>query len=307
MGSKPLIPIICGPTGAGKTGAAVALAARFPIEVISADSRQIVRHLDIGTAKPTVDESAAVAFHLVDIIEPGERYTAFRFIDEANAAIADILNRRRVPVVVGGTGLYLRALTEGIVEIEDTDLTIRERLEREMEEIGPEAMYARLEQVDPLEAAKVHPNNRVRVIRALEIFELTGRSRSELAVTGRYRKGEYDFAYFCLAQPRDELYRRINERVDCMMAAGLLEEVKRHVAEGRQEALCRANVIGYNELLLHLDGQFELDEAIALIKQNHRRYAKRQLTWFRHQVKARLFDRREALEAALIPMLETFG
>jgi len=303
VGSKPVIPIICGPTGAGKTGVAVALADSFPLEVVSADSRQIVRHLYIGTAKPTAEESAAVAFHLVDIIEAGERYTAFRFIDDANAAIADILNRHRVPVVVGGTGLYLRALTEGIVEIEDTDLTIRERLEREMEEIGPEAMYARLEQVDPLEAAGVHPNNRVRVIRALEIFELTGRSRSELAVTGRYRKGEYEFKYFCLAQPRDELYRRINNRVGLMMEAGLLDEVKRLVAEGREDALRRANVIGYNELLSHLDGQCELDEAVALIKQNHRRYAKRQLTWFRHQVNAHVYDRREALETALKPML----
>ncbi len=286
MPDLPPIPIICGPTGAGKTGVAVEAANRFPIEVVSADSRQIIRDLNIGTAKPTRREQAAVPMHLIDIIEPGERYSAFRFIDDANAAIEDILSRQSVPVVVGGTGLYLRALTEGIVEIDEEDLNIRRRLEAEMDELGPEAMHDRLASVDPIEAGKTHPNNRVRVIRALEIFELTGRSRSELAATGRYRKAEYPFVYFCLAPPRGELYERINQRVDRMMADGLLEEVRGLVEQGKEEAIRRANVIGYNEMLGHLDGRLTLDEAVALLKQTHRRYAKRQMTWFRHQTGA---------------------
>jgi len=301
------IPVIAGPTGAGKTSVAVELARAFPIEIVSADSRQIIRHLDIGTAKPTPDECAAVRFHLVDIVEPGERYAAFRFIDDAGAAIKDILGRGKIPLVVGGTGLYLRALTEGIVEIENDDMSVRHRLEAEMEELGPEAMYERLEKIDPLEAARTHPNNKIRVIRALEVYYLTGHSRSELAVTGRYRRVEYDFVCFCLAQDREMLYTRINERVDRMMEAGLLDEVESLLAAGKRAALETANVIGYNELLAHLDGRLTREEAVALIKQNHRRYAKRQLTWFRHQGDYLFVAAAAALAAQIRPFLENFS
>ncbi len=307
MAERAPIPVIAGPTGAGKTAAAVELARDYPIEIVSADSRQIIRHLDIGTAKPTPDERAAVRFHLVDIIEPGERYAAFRFIDDAGAAIKDILQRGKIPLVVGGTGLYLRALTEGIVEIENDDMTVRQKLEDEMEEFGPEAMFERLEKIDPLEAARTHPNNKIRVIRALEVYYLTGRSRSELAVTGRYRKVEHDFVCFCLAQDREVLYARINERVDRMMEAGLLEEVEALLAAGKRASLEAANVIGYNELLGHLDGRLTLEEAVALIKQNHRRYAKRQLTWFRHQGDYRFVDNAAALASEIRPYMENFS
>lgn len=299
MAETRVIPIVCGPTGAGKTGVAVELAGEFPIEVISADSRQMIRGLDIGTAKPTAEEQAAVPCHLVDVIDPGERYTAFRFIDDANAAIKDILSRSCVPMVVGGTGFYLRALTDGIVEIEGEDLAIRERLERDMDKVGPEGMYQRLMKIDPLEATKLHPNNRVRVIRALEIFELTGRTRSELAVTGRYRKAEFEFKYFCLAPPREELYARINERVDQMLAEGLLEEVRSLLKTIGVERLRAANVIGYNELMDCIAGRIGFKQAVALIKQNHRRYAKRQMTWFRHQSDCEFFADRPSLLQAL--------
>jgi len=184
VADHPPIPIVCGPTACGKTGIALELAPSYPLEIVSADSRQVVRHLDIGTAKPTAEERAIAPHHLIDLIEPGQRYTAFRFIDEATAAIDSILAREHVPVVVGGTGLYLRALTDGVVEIENDDLGIRERLERDMEELGPEAMHERLQSIDPLEAAAVHPHNTVRVIRALEICHLTGRGKAELVTTG---------------------------------------------------------------------------------------------------------------------------
>jgi len=289
------IPILCGPTGAGKTAAAVEAAHGRPIEVVSADSRQMIRGFDIGTAKPTPEERAAVPFHLVDVIDPGERYTAFQFIDDATAAIDDILRRGAIPLVVGGTGFYLRALTTGIVEIAEGDLGIRERLEREMAEQGAEALYAHLTRIDPLEAARLHPNNRVRVIRALEIFEVTGRTRSELAVTGRYRKAAHRFAYLCLAPERPELYARIDARVEQMMAAGLLAEVRGLAARIGPEQVRKANVIGYTELLDHAEGRLALDEAVALVKQNHRRYAKRQLTWFRHQADCRFFADRPSL------------
>lgn len=293
------IPIICGPTASGKTGLAVRLAERFPVEVVSADSRQVFRRLNIGTAKPTAEECNKVRFHLVDMMEPGERYTAFRFMEDANRAIGEILARGAVPLVVGGTGLYLRALTDGVVEIAKDDMAIRERLESEMDELGPEAMHRRLATIDPVEAATVHPNNRVRVIRALELFELTGKCKSELVETGAYKKAEHVFEYHCLVPDRELLYERINHRVDQMMDDGLLAEVENLVAEGRAEALRRVPVIGYSELLDYLDGDRGLDEAVSLIKQNSRRYAKRQFTWFRHQADCIFYSDPEAAPGAL--------
>lgn len=279
----PTIPIICGPTASGKTGVAIELSRTIPLEIVSADSRQIIRQLDIGTAKPTAEERAAVPMHLIDIIEPGERYSAFQFIDDATAAIEDILSRNRLPVIVGGTGLYLRALTEGVVEIQEPDFEIRERLETDIAAGRAEEMYAELKKVDPLEAAKIHPNNHVRLVRALEIYYMTGKPKSELIATGAYRKAKYEFACFCLMPPREGLYAVINQRVDRMMRAGLLGELQGLIESGREEAVRKANVIGYQELLDYLAGKQSLAEAVALIKQNSRRYAKRQMTWFRHQ------------------------
>ena len=286
---KKTFPIICGPTGSGKTAAALDLAQRHDIEIISADSRQIIKQLDIGTAKPTPEEISRVPFHLIDIIDPGVRYTAFRFIDDANSAIESTLARGKMPVVVGGTGLYLRALTEGVVEIETSDMSVREKLEKEMEEQGPEAMHEKLKQIDPLEAAKIHPNNKVRLLRALEIFYITGMPKSQLLATGVYRKSKYKFKYFALIPDRDELYKKINMRVDMMMALGLEDELNRLVGRGMKEQIARANVIGYTELLDHVDGRISISEAVSMIKQNSRRYAKRQITWFTRQVPAELF------------------
>jgi tRNA dimethylallyltransferase len=283
------IPIICGPTGSGKTAVALQLAASLRIEIVSADSRQLVRRLDIGTAKPTSEERARVPFHLLDLIEPGERYSAFRFIGDATRVIHEIVQRGNLPLVVGGTGLYLRALTEGVVEMEESDLQLREKLEQEAETIGPEAMHKRLENIDPLEAAKVHPNNKVKVIRALEIFYLTGKTKSEITATGSYRKGEFGFDYYCLSPDRPELYRRINDRVDEMLEAGWLGEVRRLVADGLAEPVRKANIIGYTELLEVLEGKVPLEEASSRIRQETRRYAKRQVTWFSHQADCRFF------------------
>ena len=283
MAEFPVIPVICGPTASGKTGVAVALAAEFDLELISADSRQLIRHLDIGTAKPTPEERAALPMHLLDVIEPGERYSAFRFIDDANRLIGEILQRGRLPVIVGGTGLYLRALTEGVVEIEEPDMKIREKLENQIAAGGAEELFLKLKTVDPLEAAKIHPNNHVRLVRALEIYFATGKPKSELIASGSYKKSQYRYAYFCLIPPRSQLYSVINQRVDRMLEAGLQGEVERLIAAGKQEAIRKANVIGYQELLEFIEGRQSFEEAVALIKQNSRRYAKRQLTWFRAQ------------------------
>jgi len=273
----------------------VTLAEEFDLEVINADSRQILRYLDIGTAKPTPEECNKVRFHLVDIVEPGERYSAFRFIDDATVAIGDILARGKIPFVVGGTGLYLKALAEGVVEIEQEDMELRANLEADMEEHGPEEMHRRLEAIDPLEAVRIHPNNRVRVLRALELFYLTGKCKSELVETGAYRSPAYRYDFYCLQPERAELYRRINERVDQMMTDGLLDEVKSLCDRGLTEAIRNSRVIGYTELLDYLEGSRPLEEAVALIKQNSRRYAKRQMTWFRGQADCRYFDSSLAL------------
>ena len=294
------IPIICGPTASGKTSLALEYADEYSIEIISADSRQIIRRLDIGTAKPTPQERERAVFHLVDVIEPGERYSAFRFMVEANQAIKSALDRGHIPFVVGGTGLYLRAMTDGVVEMDDVDLNIREDLEKRADEEGLEVMYNYLQRVDPLEAARVHPNNRRRIIRALEIFQMTGKSKSELVVSGAYKKSDYEFAYYCLAPERKRLYGIINARVDQMLAEGLLAEVEGLVTEGLAEKVRQANVIGYSELLDYLDGCWSLDEATTMIKQNTRRYAKRQMTWFRRQEGCRFFPDRESLRKELV-------
>ncbi len=294
------IPIICGPTASGKTSLALEYADTIDIEIISADSRQIIRRLNIGTAKPTQEELSQVPFHLVDVINPGERYSAFRFMTEANQAIKETLDRGHVPFVVGGTGLYLRALTDGVVEMDDVDMAIRQELESQADEEGMEAMYALLERVDPLEATRVHPNNRRRVLRALEIFRMTGKSKSELVVTGAYKKSDYAFDYYCLAPERKGLYEIINVRVDQMLDAGWMEEVESLVSEGLADDIRSSNVIGYGELLHVIEGRSNLEEAVAMIKQNTRRYAKRQMTWFRRQAGCRFFSDKESLRRELV-------
>lgn len=303
VSDQPRIPVICGPTGSGKTSIAVSLASTFPIEVISADSRQIIRRLDIGTAKPSAEEQQAVRFHLLDLIEPGERYSAYQFIGDADTAISDIVSRKRMPVIVGGTGLYLRALVDGVIEIESDNPEVRERLQKEMDKVGPETMHRRLAEIDPAEAQAIHPNNRIRVLRALEIHELSHETKSKLMTSGAYKKSRYEFDLYCLLPDRAELYTAIERRVDTMISAGLAAEVERLVRKGLGPALRKANVIGYDEFLDYLDDKCTLDQAVSMIKQNTRRYAKRQMTWFRHQLVCTFFEQagqlREMIEKDL--------
>ena len=300
MNSTTKIPVICGPTCSGKTALALEIAKQIPIEIVSADSGQMIRKLDIGTAKPSKKEQQQVRFHLIDIIDPGDDYSAFQFIEDADRAISDILSRKKFPVVVGGTGLYLKALVEGVFDIESEDPQIRVRLEKEMEELGAEAMYNKLKNVDPEEAAKVHLNNKVRVTRALEIYYQTGLPKSKLIKSGRHKKSRFDFQFFCLMPPRAELYERINHRVEEMLENGLLDEIKGFIKAGIAELVQKMNVIGYNELFEHIKENKTLEQAVLLIKENSRRYAKRQFTWFRHQIKSERFATGRELKRAFL-------
>ena len=292
-----IIPIICGPTGSGKTSIALKLAGDFPIEIISADSRQVIRKLDIGTAKPTRQEKESVPFHLIDIIEPGEKYTAFKFIEDADKAISDILARNKLPVLVGGTGLYLKALTVGILKIENENSKIRNELEKELAEKGTEQMFRQLCEIDPQEAEKIHQHNKVRILRALEIYRITGKPKSELVKSSHYKKSSYCFKHYCLLPDREKLYKKIEERVEKMISDGWLEEIKSLAAKNFIEPVRIMNVIGYDELIKYLDGVLSFEEALAMIKQNSRRYAKRQFTWFRNQLEGEFFVDSQSLIA----------
>lgn len=290
-----VIPVICGPTASGKTALALELAKNYPIEVISADSRQVIRHLDIGTAKPTTEEQSIVRFHLINLIEPGERYSAMRFLSDAGLAIKDIRDRNNWPLVVGGTGLYLSALVNGIIEIGEEDLALKERLVDDYANYGPERMWERLKSIDPLEAAKVHPNHKSRLLRALEIYELTGKPKTELIAQGTYKKSKDKFVTLCLLPDKQQLYQTIDLRVETMLSQGLLNEVKLLVNQGLSDKVRRAHVIGYDELIEHLAGRTSFDEAVSLIKQNTRRFAKRQITWFKNQFKGEFFGQYEGV------------
>ena len=279
-GLQPLV-VLCGPTAAGKTAAAVALASHFDLEVISADSRQVYRLMDIGTAKPTAAERAQVAHHLVDVVWPDEPFDAARFAAMAAEVIDGIAARKRLPVVVGGTGLYIRALTEGLAEIPRPVPALRARLQQEAAEFGGDALHRRLREVDPEAAQLLHCNDRVRIVRALEVFEQTGRPLSVWQREHGFRTRRYRLLKIGLSPGRQELYRRIDTRAEVMLAGGLVEETAALLTAGYAPQLKSLQTIGYREAVRLLQGECSRDQALLELQQATRRYAKRQLTWFR--------------------------
>ena len=273
---------ICGPTASGKTALSVALAKQLHTEIISADSMQIYRGMDIGTAKPTAEERQGVPHHLLDVCAPGEAFSVARYVELADAAAQDILSRRMVPVVAGGTGLYMDALIEcSTFSGDETDLSVREKYQRMAAEQGNEAVHACLAKVDPEGAERLHPNNLKRVIRALEVYEQTGMTID--AFNRLHKRPAPKYAALkigiCPAE-RQTLYDRIDRRVDQMLADGLLEETKRLLDSGALAGTA-AQAIGYKELLGYLQGDAPLADCVALLKQRSRNYAKRQLTWLK--------------------------
>jgi len=277
------VAVLTGPTGSGKSEILLKLFREFPdLEVISADSRQIYRGLDIGTDKPTPEQRERYRFHLIDIISPGERYTAFDFTRDARRLLEKIQSEGRKPLVCGGTGLYIRSLVEGIAEIPEGDYHFREQLQEEVVTKGPQYLYEQLKEIDPAEADKIHPHNIRRIVRALEIYKITGRPKSSFLTDSRSESNsDVEFMVICLMPDRERLYKAIDDRVDKMMKAGLLREVEGLYNRGMKDAILSINVIGYNELIEYLDDRISLDTALTQIKQNTRRFAKRQITWFK--------------------------
>ncbi len=287
MMEKQKLIVICGPTASGKSALAVNLALEFGGEVVSADSMQVYHGMDIGTAKPSRKEMRGVPHHMLDVADPSEDYSAARYREQARACISDIAARGRLPILCGGTGLYISAAVYALdFSNACADEAYRAELRQYVLEHGKEALHALLAKQSPELAAAVHPNNVQRVIRALERLRSPQADSEPQSVFN----GEplYDAAWVGLTLPREELYRRIDARVDAMMQAGLLDEVRRLSGQCRSATAFQA--LGYKELLAHIDAGFPLDEAVERIKQGTRNYAKRQLTWFRRERAVRWFD-----------------
>ncbi len=274
--------VIAGPTCSGKTALAIKLAKHTNGEIISADSRQVYKYLDIGTAKPTKHELSLVKHHLVDFLYPEEDYNASIFEQDALKIIEELFNKNKTPIVVGGSGLYIKALTEGIFEGAGSDEQVRELLKKKEQELGIEALFNELKIVDPESASKMLLSNKKRIHRALEVFYLTGKTISSLQKEF-IRNNNLNFIQFMLNYNREQLYKRIETRTDKMLAEGLIDEVKKIINLGYNKNLNSLNTVGYKEIFDYLDNKIDLDTAKELIKRNTRRYAKRQFTWFNAQ------------------------
>ncbi len=290
--AKKKLIILTGPTAVGKTDLSIRLAKAVNGEIISADSIQVYRKLDIGSAKITADEMQGIPHHLVDVLDPAEGFHVAGFQAMAKAAIDDITSRGKLPIIVGGTGFYIQSVLYDIdFGAEDTDGAIEEDYLRILNEEGPEALHAILKEVDPASAEIIHANNIKRVLRALTFYKLHGRTISSHNETERKKASVYNSAYFVLTMDRARLYERIDKRVDLMMSEGLLSEVEMTKQLGIPLETTSMQGIGYKELRSCLDGEITLEEAVELIKKNTRHFAKRQLTWFRREKDVIWLDR----------------
>lgn len=279
---QPLI-ILTGPTAVGKTALSVELAKRINGEIISADSMQVYRYMDIGSAKIKAEEMQGIPHHLIDVLDPEDEFHVFRFQQMAKEALEGIYERGHIPILAGGTGFYIQALLYDIHFSEEGNSPVRQRLEKEAELYGTQVLYERLKEVDPESAQIIHPNNKKRLLRALEYYELNGSRISLHNQEERRRQSPYAFCYFVLNDDRKKLYDRIDRRVDEMMDNGLVEEVRCLKNRGYRKDMVSMQGLGYKEILSYLDGELSLEEAVTLIKRDTRHFAKRQLTWFRRE------------------------
>jgi tRNA dimethylallyltransferase len=279
---KPIL-IIAGPTAVGKTDASILLARESGAEIVSADSMQVYRGMDIGTAKPRADQRAFVYHHLIDIVEPDQPYSVGEYLRDARTAIDGIIAAGSIPIVVGGTGLYIRALMRGLFHGPPADLELRERLLQREAEGEPGTLYADLVKIDAEAAIKIHPNDLRRTVRALEVYYLRDRKLSDFQREHAFRERSHAFRLLFLVRARTELYPRIEERVDRMIAEGLEAEVKTLLDRGYSPVLPSMQGLGYKQFTDYFSGTTSRDEAITLLKRDTRRFAKRQFTWFRRE------------------------
>jgi tRNA dimethylallyltransferase len=285
---KPRVAALVGATASGKTAVAIALAQKIGAEIVNADSLQVYRELTIGTAKPTAAERAQVPHHLIDVVAPPEPYDAARYSREGREVLAELQRRGTPPLVVGGTGLYLRALLSGLFAEGEPAAGVRERLRGELQDLGLPALYQRLLHLDPATAARLHPHDTYRIIRALEVMEATGKALSKFIAAHRFQDAPYQVLKLGLALPREELYQRIELRVEAMLAAGWLDEVKGLLARYPPD-LKPLQALGYRHLINYLTGRWSWEESLTLLARDTRRYAKRQFTWFGSDPEIRWF------------------
>ncbi|GAA4059577.1 tRNA (adenosine(37)-N6)-dimethylallyltransferase MiaA [Amphibacillus indicireducens] len=282
------ILVIVGPTAVGKTALGITLAKQYNGEVISGDSMQIYQGMDIGTAKVADDEKENIPHHMIDIVEPSESFSVANFQAQVQEHIDAIQQRGKLPIIVGGTGLYINAiLYDYQFSDQKRDLTYQEKIEKEIEVKGIEAVYQRLQTVDPAQAETIHPNNVRRVIRALEVYDRTGQTMKELQKS-QSKTPIYDAVIIGLEMERSLLYQRIDQRVDLMIKKGLIDEVKYFYDNGLKDAQSM-QAIGYKEFVPYFEGEYDLARAVELLKRNSRRYAKRQYTWFRNQLNVKWY------------------
>jgi tRNA dimethylallyltransferase len=302
--NKPKIIVICGPTAVGKTSVAIDLAKIYNGEIISADSRQIYRYMNIGTAKPAPKQLAEIPHYLVDFIDPDQHFDAGQFAQMANEIILKSIRKNQQPFVVGGTGLYIKALLSGLFEADISDSSVRGRLTKEADEYGKTALYERLKKIDPETANRLHPNDVYRIIRALEVFESSGKSLSKWHREHRFSETQYCVLKLGLYIEKEILYKQIDQRVDMMITEGLIEEVRAILKRGYSADLKSMKAIGYSHVINYLLGNCTLDEAVRTLKRDTRRYSKRQMTWFRADAEINWIKPSEI--NTLIPLINKF-
>ncbi|MDD4456376.1 MAG: tRNA (adenosine(37)-N6)-dimethylallyltransferase MiaA [Syntrophotalea acetylenica] len=303
--TRPPVVVVCGPTAAGKTALGVRLADHLPVEIISADSRQVYRRMDVGTAKPSAAERSAVCHHLIDVVDPDESFTAADFVCQGRRALNDILQRGRLPLVVGGTGLYIQALLHGLVDVPGGNSALRESYLQLEEQGGKGTLHARLQNIDPVLAQRLDPHDLVRIVRGLEVHALCGRRLSEVQAEQDGQVSPFRVLTLAVTLPREDLYARIDQRVIQMLDAGLEQEVALLLASGLPEDSRAMQTIGYREMVQYLKGVLPLDEALRLMQRDTRRYAKRQLTWFR-KVKSIIWLDSSAEFAKVLKLIDSF-
>ncbi|WP_457756204.1 tRNA (adenosine(37)-N6)-dimethylallyltransferase MiaA [Thermodesulfatator indicus] len=287
----PLIAVV-GPTGVGKTEVGIFLGEHLNGEIINYDSVQVYQLLNIGAAKPSKEELARVPHHLLDFLPLDEKFNAARFVEMADRVIKKLHHQKKIPILVGGTGLYLKALLHGLFEVGDTS-SARKKLKERLKKEGLKPLYEELLKIDPTYAQKISPRDWVRILRALEIYYTTGKPFSELAKKHAFARRRYPCFKVGLNLPREELYRRLNQRVDKMLEAGLLDEIRDILARGYSSGLKPLKSIGYKHMIAYLKGELAFEEAVRLMKRDTRRYAKRQLTWFKKDPEVKWFHPEE--------------